>query len=313
MSNEQHRKAFFSQVFGSERKKTGGEEKKKGNNSMCKPKEEFDAVLHAVHTFHVMNAHDKEGDLSEVEKKEFNKFKKDNKQAYKWKDLYHTSSIELPDGSTKIVMCQMEKKAGESLLSPGQIVVSQEDVFDIIDELHRANGHMGQEWTHAMIAPKYYSITQDMVRIYCRTCHVCMEKNPTIQTHVGAKKPIYSSAWRDRFQVDLIDMRKFPRPDIYGVIQRWIMTVKDHSTSFTAVFSLPQKKPAFVAFELEKYFGLVGYPAIFHTDNGNEFTARLIIDMIADINPSIITVTGRPCTPRDQGECVFVHKVYEVY
>ena len=310
---EQHRKAFFSQAFGSERKKTGGEEKKKGNNSMCKPKEEFDAVLHAFHTFHVMNARDKEGDLSEVEKKEFNKFKKDNKQAYKWKDLYHTSSIELPDGSTKIVMRQMEKKAGESLLSPGQIVVSQEDVFDIIDELHRANGHMGQEWTHAMIAPKYYSITQDMVRIYCRTCHVCMEKNPTIQTHVGAKKPIYSSAWHDRFQVDLIDMRKFPRPDIYGVIQRWIMTVKDHSTSFTAVFSLPQKKPAFVAFELEKYFGLVGYPAIFHTDNGNEFTARLIIDMIADINPSIITVTGRPRTPRDQGECVFVHKVYEVY
>ena len=310
---EQHRKAFFSQAFGSERKKTGGEEKKKGNNSMCKPKEEFDAVIHVVHTFHVMNARDKEGDLSEVEKKEFNKFKKDNKQAYKWKDLYHTSSIELPDGSTKIVMHRMEKKAGESLLSPGQIVVSQEDVFDIIDELHRANGHMGQEWTHAMIAPKYYSITQDMVRIYCRTCHVCMEKNPTTQTHVGAKKPIYSSAWHDRFQVDLIDMRKFPRPDIYGVIQRWIMTVKDHSTSFTAVFSLPQKKPAFVAFELEKYFGLVGYPAIFHTDNGNEFTARLIIDMIADINPSIITVTGRPCTPRDQGECVFVHKVYEVY
>ena len=207
----------------------------------------------------------------------------------------------------------MEKKAGESLLPPGQFVVSQEDMFDIIDELHRANGHMGQERTHSMIAPKYYSITQDMVRIYCRTCHVCMEKNPTIQPHVGAKKPIYSSAWCDRFQVDLIDMRKFPRPDIYGVIQRWIMTVKDHSTSFTAVFSLPQKKPAFVAFELEKYFGLVGYPAIFHTDNGNEFTARLIIDMIADINPSIITVTGRPRTPRDQGECVFVHKVYEVY
>ena len=77
--HEQHRKAFFRQAFGSERKKTGGEEKKKGNNSMCKPKEEFDAVLHAVHTFQVMNACDKEGDLSEVEKKEFNKFKKDNK------------------------------------------------------------------------------------------------------------------------------------------------------------------------------------------------------------------------------------------
>ena len=86
----------------------------------------------------------------------------------------------------------MEKKAGESFFSPGQIVVSQQDVFDIIDELHRANGHMGQEWTHAMIAPKYYSIPQDMVRTYCRTCHVCMKKNHTIQPSVGVKKPIYS-------------------------------------------------------------------------------------------------------------------------
>ena len=95
-----------------------------------------------------------------------------------------------------------------------------------------------------------------------------MEKNPTIHPHVGAKKPIYSNAWCNRFQVD-------------------------------SVFSLPQNKSAFVVFELEKFFGLVGYPTIFHTDNGNELTARLIVDMIADINPSIITVSGMPHSPRD--------------
>ena len=50
---------------------------------MCKPKEKFDAVINVVHWFHVMNGRNKEGDLSEVEKKEFNKFKKANKQAYK--------------------------------------------------------------------------------------------------------------------------------------------------------------------------------------------------------------------------------------
>jgi hypothetical protein len=59
------------------------------------------------------------------------------------------------------------------------------------------------------------------------------------------------------------------------------MAVKDHSTGFTALFSLPRKKPIYVAFELERYFGMVGYPTIFHTDNGNEFTARLILNMIA--------------------------------
>ncbi len=67
------------------------------------------------------------------------------------------------------------------------------------------------------------------------------------------------------------------------------------------------------AFELERHFGLAGYPLIFHTDNGNEFTACLIIDMIADINPAILTVTGRPRTPRDQGKCVSLISMYEVH
>ena len=141
-----------------------------------------------------------------------------------------------------------------------------------------------------------------MVQSYHKTCHVCIKTNPIIAHPKGAKKPIYSDAWCDCFQVDLVDYRKMAHPNVYGEPQRWIMPVKDHSTGFTAHFSLPRKKPMFVAFELERYFGMVGYPTIFHTDNGNEFTARLIIDMIADINLAILTVTGCPCTPRDQGE-----------
>ena len=130
-----------------------------------------------------------------------------------------------------------------------------------------------------------------MVRVFYQTCSVCMEKNPIIKASKGARKPILPHAWRDRFQVDLIDMRKFAQPNIYGVIQRWLMTIKDHSTGFTAVFSLPRKKAKYVAFELEKYFGIVGYPTIFHTDNGNKFTARVVIKIVQDINPSILTVT----------------------
>ena len=81
---------------------------------------------------------------------------------------------------------------------------------------------------------------------------------------------------------------------------KWIMTAKDHSTGLTAVFALPRKCAKYVAHELDKYFGLVGYPTIFHTDNGNKFMAKVVIDMIGEINPSILTVTGRPRTPRDQ-------------
>ena len=79
------------------------------------------------------------------------------------------------------------------------------------------------------------------------------------------------------------------------------MVVKDHFTKFSAAFSISHKMSKYVAFELEKYFSIDGYPTIFHTDNGNKFVVPQIIDMIADINPAIIAVTGRPRTHRDQG------------
>ncbi len=74
----------------------------------------------------------------------------------------------------------------------------------------------------------------------------------------GAKKPIISFEFCDHFQVDLIDMRTMRKMDVYGVMQHWITAIKDHSTGlvYTAKF---------VANELEKYFGFVGYPHIFHT------------------------------------------------
>ncbi len=81
----------------------------------------------------------------------------------------------------------------------------------------------------------------------------------------GAKKPILSSEFPNRFQVDLIDMRTVRKRDVYGQMQRWIMIVKDHSTGLVYLCALPRKKAAFVAAELEKFFGFVDYPKIFHT------------------------------------------------
>jgi hypothetical protein len=43
------------------------------------------------------------------------------------------------------------------------------------------------------------------------------------------------------------------------------MTVKDHSTSLVYLCALPWQMATFVAAELEKFFGFVSYPKIFHT------------------------------------------------
>ena len=125
----------------------------------------------------------------------------------------------------------------------------------------------------------------------------------------GAKKPIKSYEFRDRFQVDLIDMRKRKRKNIYGVVQRWILTPKDHATGLTYIRSLPRKKAKYVAHELDFIFGFIGCPHIFHTDNGKEFVAKEVLTLLKDLNPHISAVTGRPRTPRDQGSVEVMNKL----
>jgi hypothetical protein len=106
-------------------------------------------------------------------------------------------------------------------------------------------------------------------------------------------------------------MRSMRKRDVYGTMQRWIMTVKDHSTGLVYLAPLPRKKAEYVAAELEKYFGFAGFPHILHTDNGKEFIATLVVDMMMRHNPNCFLVTGRPRTPRDQGSVESGNKVVQ--
>jgi hypothetical protein len=61
-----------------------------------------------------------------------------------------------------------------------------------------------------------------------------------------------------------------------------------------------------VAFELNQIFYLKGYPSIFHSDNGKEFTLESNLAMLKAIDVNIVSViivsvTGRPQKPGDQG------------
>ncbi len=111
----------------------------------------------------------------------------------------------------------------------------------------------------------FYSPTHELCKLFIADCFVCHEKHPRVPATKGAKKPILLSEFRDRIQVDLINMRVMRKQDIYGNMQRWIMTVKDHLTGLVYLCALPRKKAVFAAAELEKYVGLIGYPENFHT------------------------------------------------
>ncbi len=92
-------------------------------------------------------------------------------------------------------------------VSERQMVVPIRNLFDVIHESHWSIGHLGEERTYADASKKFYNVTQALVKIFIESCFHCHQKQPSIKPLKGAKKPIVSSEFHDRFQVDLIDMR----------------------------------------------------------------------------------------------------------
>ncbi len=63
-----------------------------------------------------------------------------------------------------------------------------------------------------------------------------------------------------------------------------------------------------IAYKLQEIFGIIGYPVIFHTNNGKEFTAKVVLKFLWDLNPNILTIKGRPSRPSDQGSVENMNK-----
>ena len=287
-----HREIFMERAFGDANIDSA-------TNVVCRPQEEVNKIIYVLENWEVGTRIHM---ITNMERRQAVKaFRDTHKFGYKWVKSYSLHYIGLPDGTRRPLLRRIEPNR-----AVGRIVVSREDVFNAIDEGHRYRGHRGQERTHTYCSEKYYNCTQALVRIYCETCFVCMQKNPAVAPLKGSRKPIRSNDFRDRFQVDLIDFRKMRKRDPFGVLMRWIVTVKDHATGFTHVSAIPQKRASYVAHRLQELFRLIGYPSIFHTDNGEEFTAHTVLKFLRQGNPNILTVTGRPRKPSDQGsvECM---------
>jgi hypothetical protein len=200
-----------------------------------------------------------------------------------------------PDGEEVIQIKRKDSKVG------GTIVCKQSRVFDAIRDAHISTAHLAAVNTLAQVQLKYWNITKLEVQHFVKVCPVCAFKRHKGKKPKGAKKPIMSDMFRDRFQVDLIDYTNMKCTNHYGIVMKWLMVCKDHFTGFTVLAAIPSKHASHVIHELSYIFGMIGYPTFFHTDNGKEFVAKEVIKGLKDIAPSITSVTGRPRCPSDQG------------
>ena len=117
-------------------------------------------------------------------------------------------------------------------------------------------------------------------------------------------KPNYSFSFCDRYQADLINFCEAPALLYHnhtdsGICQ-WLLVIKDHFTRFIYLRPINGKFASQVAQEIDFYCSIVGYPIIFQTDDGSEF-GREVMNALKKINPFMLSLRGKPRTPKHQG------------
>lgn len=104
-------------------------------------------------------------------------------------------------------------------------------------------------------------------------------------------RPITTDGFNVRGQVDLIDFQSTPDGEY-----KWLINYQDHGTKFLHLRPLKTKHAANVAKKLAKIFFTFGAPAILQSDNGREFVAGVIHELVS-IWPHCRIVHGRPRHP----------------
>ena len=109
------------------------------------------------------------------------------------------------------------------------------------------------------------SITMQQVILFIECCETCQQKQGRVKKGVVVK-PLVSSRFNSRCQVDCIDMQSCPDGEY-----RYIMVYQDHLTKFTILEAMKTKEAVEVAGNLVKIFKTFSAPLILHSDNGREF------------------------------------------
>ena len=181
--------------------------------------------------------------------------------------------------------------------------VTLEETYDIIKHAHIATGHGGRDKMVKELSKKYANITHDAISFYKSMCIECQRKRKRPTTKGTVVRPILTKNFGSRSQVDLIDMQSMKQ----GKYQ-WIMVYQDHLTKFCVLRALTSKRSAEVAFQLFDVFLLLGAPEILQSDNGTEFTAKVIAELKL-LWPDLVMVHGKPRHPQSQGsvECQLLY------
>lgn len=172
--------------------------------------------------------------------------------------------------------------------------VADSELFQVLHETHQGIGHGGRDRMLKELSSRYKNITRHDVELYLQLCEPCQQKQKGIKKGIVVK-PILSSEFNSRCQVDLIDYQSHPDREY-----KFIMVYQDHLTKFVILRALKTKRAEEVAYILLDIFTLIGAPAILQSDNGREFSNQ-VVSNLKIYWPTLKIVHGKPRHSQSQG------------
>ncbi|KAL0808279.1 hypothetical protein ABMA28_012774 [Loxostege sticticalis] len=202
---------------------------------------------------------------------------------------HYATKYDVLDVGKKRVLITKRK----SVSSPVTQIIPSENYYDTLLETHLATGHGGRDkMIHALKDKKI--VPQFAIKIFASLCKTCMTKKSFPKSGIVIR-PLVTNDFNKRGQMDLIDLQSAPDGDF-----KWILNYQDHLTKFCFLRPLKSKHAHQVALELLKIFLEVGCPQILQSDNGREFTAAVIKELLS-LWPTCKILNGRPRHPQSQG------------
>ena len=121
-----------------------------------------------------------------------------------------------------------------------------EEVYDKIYEEHKSIGDQGRDRTYKKCKESYANITKQTIEIFLKLCYECIMKKSrnTVANHIV--KPIRSTNYLNRIQIDLIDCQSYADGEY-----RFILNIQDHFTKYIHLYALKTKTAAEVAWTRE--------------------------------------------------------------
>ncbi|CAF1000814.1 unnamed protein product [Brachionus calyciflorus] len=121
-------------------------------------------------------------------------------------------------------------------------VCPYEDLYDEIHQAHLKVGHGGVKITEKELKKIFSNISHRQISLFISFCCFCSEKNTKYGSKRVVVKPLISTEFMNRGQLDLMDFQTMPDGPF-----KWIMDYQDHHNKLSWLCALASKFAAEVA------------------------------------------------------------------